>query len=79
MSERTGLENTPAWVAWQQSIQRRMAVIDALPQKMRLVIHEYGWEPVKLLMDLGVKSPQQVEHIIRAIRGSGQAKEDRVS
>ena len=63
---------------WHDAIKRRMAKIDALSPKMRAVVHEYGWEPVKLLMDLGATNPAQVEHIIRAIRGIGQDREDRV-
>lgn len=57
---------------WKAACERRMAVIDRLHPKMRLVVHEYGWEPVRLLMELGVKSPRHMEHLIRSIRGMDQ-------
>lgn len=49
--------------------EKRMAQIDALPPNVREIVHEYGWDPVKLLLDLGAKSPRQIEHIIKACRG----------
>ncbi len=49
--------------------ERRFAVIDNLPKEVREVVHEYGWDAVKLLRDLGVTKAAQLRHIIKAIRG----------
>jgi len=54
--------------AWHAASKKRMARIDSLPQKVRLLIHEYGWDPVRIFLDLGLTSPNQIEHNIRAIR-----------
>ncbi len=66
----------PEWIA---ACKRRMAAIDALHPEMRKLVHEYGWEPVRLLMELGAKRPGHVEHIIRACRGLDQSREGRVT
>lgn len=49
--------------------EKRFRVIDNLPREVRELVHEYGWEAVKLLMELGAKSPGQMRHIIKTIRG----------
>lgn len=54
--------------------EKRMEKIDALPPKIRALVHEYGWDAVKALMDLGAKSPGQIEHIILACRGADKAR-----
>ena len=54
--------------AWHAACKRRMARIDSLPQPIRLLIHEYGWDPVRIFLDLGLKSPRQIEHNIRMVR-----------
>lgn len=77
---RHATEPTPEMrAAWKEQSERRMARIDALPPAHRALVHEYGWEPVKLLMDLGAKRAGHIEHIIRAIRGLGQEPEDLIA
>jgi hypothetical protein len=71
-------EPTPEQRAqWHAECKRRMAQIDALGPVHRALVHEYGWEPVKMLMDLGAKRAAHIEHIIRAIQG--RDKEDLIS
>lgn len=71
-------EPTPEQRAqWHAECKRRMAQIDALPPVHRALVHEYGWEPVKMLMDLGARRAAHIEHIIRAIQG--RDKEDLVA
>lgn len=52
--------------------EKKFAIIDKLTPEVRAVIHEYGWEPVQLLMELGVKRAGRLLHIIRACRGEPQ-------
>jgi hypothetical protein len=54
--------------AWHAAAKKRMARIDSLPQPIRLLIHEYGWDPVRIFLDLGLTSPRQIEHNIRSVR-----------
>lgn len=49
--------------------ERRFAVIDDLPRETRELVHEYGWAPIKALMELGVKKPAMLRHYILTIRG----------
>lgn len=55
--------------AWHTACKKRMARIDSLPQPVRLLVHEYGWDPVKIFLDLGLTSPRHIEHNIRMVRG----------
>lgn len=57
--------------AWHTARKKRMGRIDALPQPIRFLIHEYGWDPVKIFLDLGLTSPRHIEHNIRVIRELG--------
>jgi hypothetical protein len=75
-------ESSPQTTDWveitverQARIKRRMDAIDSLPADVRAVVHEYGWEPVKLLMGLGVKKAGALEHIILACRGGGSRRD----
>jgi hypothetical protein len=63
---------------WQDAAIRRMARIDALPREVRALVHHYGWEPVKIFLDLGVTRPGQLEASIRAVRLMDAGGEDRV-
>lgn len=51
-----------------ERIKRRMETIDNLAPEVRALVHEYGWEPVSLLMEVGVKKAHHLEQIILACR-----------
>ena len=44
-----------------------MAMIDGLDREMRALVHEYGWTVVKTSMDLGVRKPAQIRHLVETI------------
>lgn len=52
--------------------EKRFLIIDSLHPKVREVVHEFGWEPVRLLMELGVTRPGQLRHIILCCRGAAK-------
>lgn len=52
--------------------EQKMKQVDRLSPELRALVHEYGWEPVKCLMDLGARGPRQILHIIRACRGEAK-------
>lgn len=45
----------------------RMAQVDALSPDLRALVHEYGFPTVKSLLDLGVKKPRQIKHVVETI------------
>lgn len=45
----------------------RMAQVDALSPEHRALVHEYGYATVKTLLDLGVKKPRQIRHVVETI------------
>lgn len=49
-------------------VERRMAVIDALPRELRELVHEFGWNVVKSFMDAGVRKPSLIKHLIHTVR-----------
>ncbi|KQP53050.1 hypothetical protein [Methylobacterium sp. Leaf106] len=47
--------------------QRRMGSIDDLSPAMRKLVNEYGFYVVRTLLDLGIKEPRHVSHIVETI------------
>jgi len=47
--------------------QRRMEVVDALPQELRELVHEYGFYVVKSFIDIGVTKPKHIRHLVEAV------------
>lgn len=45
----------------------RMASIDKLPPDIRSLIHEYGYNVVKSIYDVGVVKPKQIRHIVETV------------
>lgn len=45
----------------------RMAQVDALSSEHRALVHEYGFATVKTLLDLGVKKPRQIKHVVETV------------
>lgn len=68
----TAIGSEAHWRDLQQRAEKRMARIDTLPADIRELIHEYGWDGVKELLDLGVKRASHMRHIIKAIRGEAK-------
>ncbi len=57
-----------------------MPKIDNLPADIRAVVHEYGWEFVNQMLQLGCKGARQMRHIaysVHAGRGAGAELRDR--
>lgn len=48
-------------------MQHRMSQIDNLPSDVRACVHEYGWTVVRALLDVGVKKPKQIRHIVETV------------
>lgn len=49
-------------------VEKRMALIDSQPPAIRLLVHEYGWNVVKVFLDAGLTKPNQIKHIIHTVR-----------
>lgn len=47
--------------------RKRMAAIDALPVDVRALVHEYGFNVVKTLLDLGVTKPKHIRHVVETV------------
>lgn len=45
----------------------RMDYVDSLPAEVRALVHEYGLATVKTLLDLGVRKPRQIRHVVETI------------
>lgn len=45
----------------------RMQQIDDLPADTRHLVHEYGLNVVRTLLDLGIKQPRQIKHVVETI------------
>jgi ATP-dependent RNA circularization protein (DNA/RNA ligase family) len=45
----------------------RMANVDNLTPELRELVHEYGLNVVKALMDVGVQKPKQIRHIVETV------------
>lgn len=51
-----------------EKIVARMARIDALPPAIRELIHEEGLSIVQSFLDVGVKKPEHIRHLIMRVR-----------
>lgn len=47
--------------------RKRMAIIDAMPAELRRLVNEYGYNVVHTLMNVGVRKPNQIEHVVETI------------
>lgn len=47
--------------------RRRMERIDALPQDVRVLVHEFGWTVVGQFWDAGVRKPSLIRHLIETV------------
>jgi hypothetical protein len=45
----------------------RMETIDRFPEDVRKLIHEYGLNVVRAFLDIGVKKPNQIRHLIETV------------
>jgi hypothetical protein len=46
---------------------QRFEAIDALPKDIRELVHAYGYTVVKTAMDLGIKKPKQIKHMVETV------------
>lgn len=44
--------------------RKRMEEIDALPEGLRLLVHEYGYPIIRAFLDIGVSKPRHIRHIV---------------
>ena len=55
-------------VKFQEGVDRRrsnrMAGIDALPQEVRGLVHEYGLKVVRAHLDLGITKARHIRHLV---------------
>ena len=51
----------------QRRIRDRMERIDNLPPEIRKCVHDYGWHVVKSFMDLGVRKPRHIRHLVETV------------
>jgi hypothetical protein len=58
-------------VAFQEKVQAkriaRMEMIDKFPVEIRELVHEYGWSIVHALIDVGVKKPSHIRHVVERV------------
>jgi hypothetical protein len=47
--------------------RNRMARVDAYPEPIRELIHEYGLTVVQMLLDLGITKPNHITHIVETV------------
>jgi hypothetical protein len=45
----------------------RMNTIDALPEEVRTLVHEYGYMVVRACLDIGVTRPKHIRHLVETI------------
>lgn len=45
----------------------RMKMVDELPKAIRDLVNDYGLNVVKTCLDLGVKKPHQIKHLVETI------------
>jgi hypothetical protein len=45
----------------------RMRRVDAMPAELRELVHEYGLPVVRACLDLGVRKPNQIRHLVETI------------
>lgn len=51
-----------------ERVIKRMAVIDSQSPEIRALVHEFGWNVVKLFLDNGLRNATQIKHIIGQVR-----------
>lgn len=72
MSRGPSLPNSPYYGLSMDEIvdtkrANRMAKIDSYDPAIRSLIHEYGYNVVKTIHDLGVTKPAQIKHIVETV------------
>lgn len=52
-----------------QRRKKRMAFVDAMDPAVRACVHEYGLTIVQAFLDLGVRNPKHIRHLVDTVRG----------
>lgn len=47
--------------------ETRMARIDAMPEDVRALVHDYGLTIVQACLDLGLRKPAHIKHIVETV------------
>jgi hypothetical protein len=47
--------------------QERLAAIDALPPDVRGCVHDYGYTVVDTCLQLGVRKPKHIRHLVTTV------------
>lgn len=50
-----------------QKRRNRMNSIDAMEEELRVLVHEYGYTIVRACLDLGVRKPKQIRHLVETV------------
>lgn len=45
----------------------RMDAVDGLPVELRSLVHEYGYSVVRAFMDIGVRKPKHIRHLVETV------------
>lgn len=45
----------------------RMSEVDRMPSDLRALVNEYGLPVIKSCLDLGVKKPRHIKHLVETI------------
>mgnify|MGYP007100071970 CR=1 FL=1 len=55
-------------MAWVQNKRiARMSKIDELPQGVRALVHEYGYNVVNAFLNIGVTKPNHIKHLVETV------------
>lgn len=47
--------------------RKRMDEIDRQPPAIRACVHEYGWSVVRACLDLGIREPRHIRHLVETV------------
>jgi hypothetical protein len=62
------------------TIRKRQREIDNLPPETRALVHEFGWGIVSAFLDVGIKKPSIIRHLVETtMRGAYETRERRRS
>lgn len=64
-----GLENT--WAEVHERSAKRMRAMDALPQGLREIVHDFNMEALSAAISHGLKTPQEIREVLEIMQRDG--------